>query len=138
MNGIEAVISKIKTETAAECEEIAKKAAEECARITAEYSKKEQDEYWKYLGEGAKETEKRLEQLSDLADQESKKQIIATREEMAEAAFALATEKLENMPENEYAALAAKHGMAPGAAPAELVAKYKEKLSRVVASALFD
>lgn len=138
MNNIEKLISRIKAEANAECENIEQNSIEECARIRAQYAQTEQDEYWKYLGAGAKETEKRLAQLNELAEQESTKQLQMTKQEMVEAAFALAAEKLRNLPENELNELLAKHGAAAGAAPGELVEKYKEKLKRTVTAALFD
>ena len=138
MNGIENVIARIKAESAAECEDIAQKSVEDCERIRAEYAQAEQDEYWKYLGAGAKDTEKRLEQLNDLAAQESKKQVLVTQQEMVEAAFALAAEKLRKLPGDEYQAILLRLNMKADASPSALLAKYKEKLSPSVLAALFD
>lgn len=138
MNGIEKVIEYIKAEAAAECEDIRKKAAEECERIRAGYTRMEQDEYWKYLSVGAKEAEQRIEQLTDLAGQESKKQVLATQREMVDAAFELAVKKLLEIPVNDYLALLSGLGVASDCSPEALVELYKEDLTPDVTASLFD
>jgi vacuolar-type H+-ATPase subunit E/Vma4 len=138
LEGIERVVEQIKIDAAAECERIAQEAAEECARIRAQYAQTEQDEYWKMLGTGAKETEKRVGQLNDLASQESKKQVLATQQEMIDATFDLAQEKLLNLSKREYAAILERHSIKSDCMPDALIARFKEELSPEVSAALFE
>lgn len=138
MIGIESVIESIKAENAAQCEVIIKKAAEECERIRASYAQTEQDEYWKYVGAGAKDTEYRLGQLNDLAAQEAKKQLVLTQQDMVDAAFELAAARLNELPRSVYNQLLKKLGVKDGSSADVIVDMYKEELSAKVASALFD
>ena len=108
MNGIEKIIEHIKAKSAAECQAISKSAEDECARIRAEYKQAEQDEYWKAMGAGTKEAERRLERLNSLAALESKKKVLATQQEMIAEAFEHAAKKLLSLPETEYIAFLAK------------------------------
>lgn len=137
MNGLEKLTEYIKSETKAECEDITRKAAEECERIRAEYAKAEQDEYWNTINIGTKEAERRMERLSTLAEMEANKQVLATQQEMIAEAFDLAAKKLLELPEKEYSALLAKLNMKAGTNASDVVAKYKNELSPRVASVLF-
>ena len=102
MNGIDKIIAHITAEAQAECDMIAAEAAKTCERLRKEYSQLEQDEYWKVINAGAKETEQRVERLGGVASTESKKQILATKQEMVSKAFSRAAELLSTLPEQEY------------------------------------
>ena len=134
---IDKIISHIKAEADLENAEIIQNAVDECNRIRAEFAKTEQDEYWKYLAAGAKETEQMLEQLNGLAAQEAKKQLLATQQEMVDAAFALAAEKLRELPERKFREILKKHKLAAGSSTEALVAHFKEDLSPTVFQSLF-
>ena len=94
MNNIENVIKHIKSLSTAECERIADEAEKDCERIREEYVRKEQEEYWKSINVGTKDTEQRLIKLSGLASEEAKKQLDLLRQEMLDEAFALAAKKM--------------------------------------------
>ena len=98
MNGIDKIIEHIVAQSKAQCEEIVDSAQEECKRIREEYSKIEQEEYWKKVNAGAKEAENRLIRLIALAELESRKNVLATQQEMMDAAFKLAADKLIALP----------------------------------------
>jgi vacuolar-type H+-ATPase subunit E/Vma4 len=138
MKGIENLISYINSKSDAQCAEIARLAAEDCSRIRAKYSRTEQDEYWKYIDHGSKEAEHRLEQLNALAGQEAGKQIHATQQEMAGKAFRLAAQKLQDIPEDEFAALVKRLKLDPKSNADEVVDKFRNILSPVVMSVLFE
>ena len=138
MIGIENVIEQIKTQSTAKCEEIARKAEEECKRVHASYAQAEQDEYWKFVGAGAKDTEHRLEQLNELATQEAKKQLVVTQQEMVDVAFELAAARLDALPRSVYNRLLLKLGVASGSGSAVVVDMYRKELTAKVATALFD
>ena len=109
MNGIENILSHIKTESEAECEAIERAAVAECERIRSEYAQRERDEYNRKKIEGKKAAELRLERLTELAELESKKQILKTKQEMLSAAFDHAAEKLTQLPDAEYIDLLARY-----------------------------
>ena len=121
MNGIEKILTHIKSESDAECEAIAATAAKECERIRAEYSKMEQDEYWKLVNTGAKEAERRLERLGSLAVLESKKHVLMTQQEMVTEAFEHAAKALIGLPENDYVRFLAKQACAASLSGAEAI-----------------
>ena len=102
MNGIDKILAHIKSESDAECEAIERAAVEQCERIRSEYTKMEQDEYWKLVNAGTKEAERRLERLNSLAALESKKHVLMTQQEMVSEAFELAASIILKLPEREY------------------------------------
>ena len=102
MNGIEKILTHIKSECHAECEAIKRAADEECGRIRAKYARMEQDEYRKLMDTGKKEVERRLQRLNSLAALESKKHVLMTQQEMLAKAFEHAAQKLLDLPESDY------------------------------------
>jgi V/A-type H+-transporting ATPase subunit E len=108
MTGVEKIIKHIASAAAAECEKIADSAVIECDRIRAEYAKVHQEEYTKIINTGKKDIERRLERLSNLAELESKKQILTVQQEMLDKVFALAVNKLLELPPNVYISFLAK------------------------------
>jgi len=138
MNGIDKILAYIKAESEAECEEISQNAAEECGRIRVDYVHLEQDEYWKHINSGSKETEHRHEQLKDLAAMEAKKKLLATQQEMVDEAFALAAKKLLELPKQEYTMLLKRLGMKANCSANDVVESFRKELSLKIVSALFD
>ena len=138
MDGLEKIIEYIRAESDAQCEQIVRKAEDECRRIHDEYARIEQEEYWKYIDAGTKETEHRVEQLNSLADKEANKLIAATQQEMVAEAFSLAAKKLRQLPKHKYTELLAQHGLGPGDNVEEVVARYRPELTPRVTSTLFS
>ena len=138
MNGLVKIIEHIRLESEADCKEILRNATVECERIRVEYKQKEQDEYWKSINAGTKETEHRLEQLKNLAAMEAQKLLLTTQQEMLGRAFALAAEMLQELPVQEYKELLIRLEIDSSCSAEDLVAKFKSVLSQSVISALFD
>ena len=138
MNNIEKIIEYIKADTEEKCREIARNAAAECDRIHTESSRKEQEEYWKAINAGTRETEQRLKRLNYLAYEEAEKQVAALHQEMLDEAFSLAAEKLGELPDKEYAKLLKRLSMGTGRTPEEVVSTFKGALSLRFVSALFE
>jgi len=138
MNNIEKIIEYITVQTTSECYEISLSAIDECERIHSEYQKDEQAEYWKAIDAGTRETEMRLDKLNELAALEAKKQIDALQIEMLDAAFALAAQKLLELPAREYDKLLVRLGLEAGTSPDALLTHFREELTPAVVSALFD
>jgi len=138
MDGIEKIIAYINSEFEEECAEISRCATEDCERIRADSARLEQEEYWKYINAGSKETELRLARLTDLAAMEARKQLLLTQQEMVDAAFSLASKKLLELPGHEYARLLKKHAVGADCGAEEIVELYRKELSLKIVSALFE
>ena len=108
MTGVEKIIKHIASAADDKCKEIAEGAVIECDRIRAEYAKVRQEEYIKIVNAGKKDVERRLERLTNLAELESKKQVLALQQEMLDAVFALTENKLLGLPADKYVAFLAK------------------------------
>ena len=138
MNNIEKVIERIKALSAAECEDITNQAAEDCKRLREEYSSKEQEDYWKSINAGTKETEQRLKKLGELALMEAQKQLESLQQEMLDEAFALAAKKLLELPEEKYRESAGMLGLKDGCGTDEIANAYRTVLASEITSALFE
>ena len=138
MDNLDSLIGYIKAKSETECMEIAQAAAVECKRVRAGYSKTEQDEYWKFIDAGSKETERRLERLNSLAGIEANKQILATQQEMVAKAFSLAALKIQELPEAEFAALIKRLRLKANSTAGEIVEKFEKLLSPTITAMLFD
>lgn len=113
MNGIEKITARIAAEAGAEAEAILAEARAQAAEIGAEFEKKAQEEYQSCLRRGTVETEQRAQRMGNTARLESKKEILALKQELIAAAYDKAKEKILNLPETEYVAfLAAQAGKA--------------------------
>ena len=71
----------------------APRATRHCAAIRAENEKRAQDEYWKLVREGVKDTEQRVQRLDRTARLEAKKSILDMKQEAVSRAFDLAKEQ---------------------------------------------
>ena len=138
MENIEKIIEYINTQTIMECKEIIQGAQDESERIRASYYRDEQDEYWKAINAGSKESELRLRSLNALASEEANKKVEALRREMLHEALMLAATKLSELPSDEFKKILKKAGVSSDLSCEEFVLGYEERLSASVMSALFD
>ena len=138
MENIDKIIEYINTQTILECKEIVQGAHDEAERIRAGYYREEQDEYWKAINAGSKESELRLRSLNDLAAEEANKKIEALRREMFHEALMLAAKKLRELPGDEYKKILKKAGVPLDLNCDEFVLVYEDRLAASVMSALFD
>jgi len=138
MQGFEKIIDHIRNESEKECKEIAVKANEESKRIHSVYTQNEQVEYWNCVNNGSKEIEKRIEELSTLANGQAKKLITQTEQDMLDEVLALTAKKLSALPSRKYNELLVKLGIEQGCKPEYLVEHYRDELTPTVIAALFD
>ena len=138
MENIDKIIEYINNQTIMECREIIQAANDESERIRARYYREEQDEYWKAINAGSKESEMRLRSLNDLASEEANKKIEALRREMLHEALMLAARKFSELPGDEYKRILKKAGVSLDMSAEEFVIGYEDRLSASVMSALFD
>ena len=73
MNGIEKITARIRADAEAECAAIRAESEERCAAIRAENERAAQEEYWRLVREGVKDTEQRVQRLGRTARLEAKK-----------------------------------------------------------------
>ena len=79
-----------------------------CAEIRADYDKQAQDQYWARVRDGVKACEDRVQRMGRLAEMEARKSVLALKQEMVDAAFAAALDKICTMPQADYVAYLAK------------------------------
>ena len=101
MNGIERIVQLIQSEAQAEIDEILNKAREEADAIQNRYLAQAEQEAAEWKLKGQKAAEEQEERLISVAQMESRKVILATKQQMVEKAYALALEKLCSMPEKQ-------------------------------------
>lgn len=107
MNGIEKITEKIEKDTQQEIDGILAQARAEAAEIAARYEAQARAESDDILARGGKAAAEREERLASVAQLECRKAELEAKQEAIEAAFALALEKLQALPEDEYVALLA-------------------------------
>ncbi|MCL2201481.1 MAG: hypothetical protein FWB75_05900 [Oscillospiraceae bacterium] len=137
MNGLDNVIEYIRENTSEVCAQVAQKTSERCEKVKADYSRREQDEYWKIINHGTKSAEMRVESLSKLASTEANKQISSMQAQMLSQAFAIAEMKLNELPADEYALVLEKHNMPPDLSSHDFLELKRESLNKEVLSVLF-
>ena len=117
MNGIEKITARIRADAEAECAAIRAESEERCAAIRAENERAAQEEYWRLVREGVKDTEQRVQRLGRTARLEAKKSVLNMKQEAVSRAFELARQKLAGLPEQDYVAFLARDNGAGGGHP---------------------
>ena len=102
MKGIDKITSRILADAEAECAAVRKESDERIAAVKAEAEKKAQDEYWRLVREGVKDTEQRVQRMDRTARLEAKKSVLNMKQEAVSRAFDLAREKIAELPERDY------------------------------------
>ena len=108
MNGIEKITGRIEADAREQASAITADAEAKCAEIRADYDKLAQDQYWARVRDGVKTCEDRVQRMGRLAEMEARKSILALKQEMVDAAFAAALERICTMPQADYVAYLAK------------------------------
>jgi V/A-type H+-transporting ATPase subunit E len=108
VNGIQRIIDRIEADAADERAQIAAEAEARCATIEAAYAEAAQAEYQKITARGEKTASQLLERRAGAAATEAKKQILATKQEMVQAAFDRAAWLLSELPDDRYIPLLAR------------------------------
>ena len=80
MNGIEKITARIRADAEAECAAIRAESEERCAAIRAENERAAQEEYWRLVREGVKDTEQRVQRLGRTARLEAKKSVLSMKQ----------------------------------------------------------
>ena len=112
MNGIEEITARITAEAEAECQAIRAESDKKCAEIRAENDKKAQEEYWRLVREGVKDTEQRVQRMARTAALEAKKSVLSMKQEAVSRAFGEAQKLIAALPEADYVAFLAREAAA--------------------------
>ena len=108
MKGIDKITSRIIADAEAECRDVKRESDERCAAVRAENEKRAQDEYWRLVREGVKDTEQRVQRMDRTARLEAKKSVLNMKQEAVSRAFDLAKDKIAQLPERDYVAFLAR------------------------------
>ena len=108
MKGIDKITSRIIADAEAECRDVKRESDERCAAVRAENEKRAQDEYWRLVREGVKDTEQRVQRMDRTARLEAKKSVLNMKQEAVSRAFDLAKDKIAELPERDYGAFLAR------------------------------
>ena len=128
MNGIDKISDRLVADAEAEIAALNAETKAKCDEIAAEYQQKAQEEYQSRMAEGVKAAETRLQRLGSAAEMEAKKSILAFKQEMVAKAFADASEKLANLPQEQYVQfLAAQAAAAASTGAEELIFNARDK-----------
>ena len=108
MRGTENIIAHIQADAKAEADAILDKAKEQCAEIRRDYEAKAQALYSDKVRAGVKLCEDKAESSERIQQMESKKGLLAVKQEMITRTFETAMDRLLNLPEKDYEALLTK------------------------------
>ncbi len=108
MKGIDKITSRILADAEAECAAVRAESDRHCEAIRAENEKRAQDEYWRLVREGVKDTEQRVQRMDRTARLEAKKSVLNMKQEAVSRAFDLAKDKIAELPERDYVAFLAR------------------------------
>ena len=102
MKGTEKIIAHIQADAKSAADAILAQAEQQCADIREKYKKKAEEAYAAKIREGVKFCEATSESKSRIAEMESKKDVLALKQEMIAAGFDKARETILTLPEKEY------------------------------------
>ena len=108
MNGIEKITKQIASEAEAEIAAVLKDAEQRAAQVAEEFARQATAEEEEFLRVGRDNAEQRVQRQARTAQLETKKQILALKQELVSAAYARAKETILALPEEEYVAFLAK------------------------------
>lgn len=104
MDGITKITERIMAEANAACAEISEKSAQRCEAIRSEYGTKAEDAYAELVSKGRTEIDIAAQRYVRNAQINSRKDILALKQDMIDSVFAAAKEKICSMPAKEYTA----------------------------------
>ena len=108
MNGIEKITTKIASEAEAEIAAVLKEAEERAAQVAEEFARQAKAQEEEFLRAGRDNAEQRVQRQARTARLESKKDILALKQELVSAAYGKAKDAILGLPEEEYVAFLAK------------------------------
>ena len=107
MKGTEKIIARIEGEAKAQADEILAAAESDAAAVLEKGNKLAQEKYWEKIRAGTKDCEAMVDHRKRTAGMESKKAVLAAKQEQITKAFDKAKEMLAALPEEDYVKLLA-------------------------------
>ena len=135
MKGTEKIIAHIRADADTAAKKTIDEAAAEAEKIRAESFKAALTEYERLIKQGDAECEDILGGSRRIAEMEAKKSVLAVKQEMIEAAFRAARERMLDMPREDYAQFLARMAASASANGTEeivLNARDKAELGKAV------
>ena len=108
MKGTEKIIAHIQADAKAQADAILAQAEQQCVLLRKSYDQKAEDAYAEKIRSGVKACEDLAESKKRIAEMESKKSVLALKQEMVSAVFERAKEKLLQMSPEDYQAFLTK------------------------------
>jgi len=108
MKGTEKIIAHIQADADAQAAQILAEAEAKSAAIREGYEQKAKQAYAERIRAGVKENQDRLDSMGRLANMESRKAILALKQDMVAKSFDRAVDQLVALPEAQYIALLTK------------------------------
>ena len=108
MKGTEKIIAHIQADAKAQADAILAQAEQQCAGIREDYEKKAKDSYSERIRIGVKATQDRVDSMDRIAQMESRKSVLALKQEMVSKSFKKAEDMLCALPEEQYIELLSK------------------------------
>ena len=108
MKGTEKIIAHIRSDAEEQANAILAEAAEQCAAIKSGCEEQAKDTYAERIRAGVKECESRADSMKRMAQMESRKGVLALKQELVSASFDKAVEMIVALPREQYVSLLAK------------------------------
>lgn len=108
MKGTEKIIAHINADAKAQADAILAQAEQQCADIRQKYELEAKEAYAGCIRRGVKENQEKLDSIDRLAKMESRKSLLALKQEMVSESFERACDGLAALPREQYVALLAK------------------------------
>ena len=108
MKGTEKIIAHIQADAKAEADAILAQAEQQCAKIREDFEAKANDAYAEKIRAGVKECEELADSKARIAQMESKKNILALKQELVSKGFGRAQELILALPKEQYQAFLTK------------------------------
>lgn len=108
MKGTEKIIAHIRSDAEEQANAILAEAAEQCAAIKSGCEEQAKGTYAERIRAGVKECESRADSMKRMAQMESRKGVLALKQELVSASFDKAVEMIVALPREQYVSLLAK------------------------------
>ncbi|MBR1659447.1 MAG: V-type ATP synthase subunit E [Oscillospiraceae bacterium] len=102
MKGIDNIISRLEAEARSEIDALNAETRAQCDALLAEFRQKADEEYSARMKSGREAAQARAERVASGADLESRKALLAFKQETVSGVFDRAAERLAKLPEKEY------------------------------------
>ena len=108
MTGTDKIIAHIEKDAQSAAAEILKAAEEKCAGIRADYEEKASKLYSDRIRAGVQACQEKEDGALRISRMEARKTLLAVKQDMVSQSFAMATDQIVNLPENDYVSFLAK------------------------------